>query len=388
MPTSIPADSVGLVQPQQFHFDQPLALACGRRLDSYSLTVETYGTLNADRSNAILVCHALSGHHHLAGYHSMDDPKPGWWDSAIGPGKVIDTNRFFVVGLNNLGGCHGSSGPNQPNPETGAPYGPDFPIVTVADWVESQARLADRLGIQQWAAVIGGSLGGMQALQWAIDYPQRLRHCIIIAAAARLSAQNIAFNEVARQAITRDPQFHDGHYYAKQAIPKTGLMLARMVGHITYLSDDGMREKFGRDMKSGKLSFDLSPQFEIESYLQYQGERFSTAFDANTYLLMTRALDYFDPAASFGDSLSEAVRDAQCKFKVMSFTTDWRFSPERSREIVDALIDAGKAVSYAEIDSPQGHDAFLIPIPRYMEVFGACMGQVARDIPSSAQESR
>jgi homoserine O-acetyltransferase len=318
----------------------------------------------------------------------MDDRKPGWWDSAIGPGKIIDTNRFFVVGLNNLGGCHGSSGPNQLNPETGAPYGPDFPIVTVPDWVESQARLADRLGIQQWAAVIGGSLGGMQALQWAIDYPQRLRHCIIIAAAARLSAQNIAFNEVARQAITRDPQFHDGHYYAEQAIPKTGLMLARMVGHITYLSDDGMREKFGRDMKSGKLSFDLSPQFEIESYLQYQGERFSTAFDANTYLLMTRALDYFDPAASFGDNLSEAVRGAQCKFKVISFTTDWRFSPERSREIVDALIDAGKAVSYAEIDSPQGHDAFLIPIPRYMEVFGACMGQVVADIPCAAQEGR
>jgi homoserine O-acetyltransferase len=388
MPTSIPADSVGLVQPQQFHFDQPLELACGRQLDSYSLTVETYGTLNADRSNAILICHALSGNHHLAGYHSMDDRKPGWWDSAIGPGKIIDTNRFFVVGLNNLGGCHGSSGPNQLNPETGAPYGPDFPIVTVPDWVESQARLADRLGIQQWAAVIGGSLGGMQALQWAIDYPQRLRHCIIIAAAARLSAQNIAFNEVARQAITRDPQFHDGHYYAEQAIPKTGLMLARMVGHITYLSDDGMREKFGRDMKSGKLSFDLSPQFEIESYLQYQGERFSTAFDANTYLLMTRALDYFDPAASFGDNLSEAVRGAQCKFKVISFTTDWRFSPERSREIVDALIDAGKAVSYAEIDSPQGHDAFLIPIPRYMEVFGACMGQVVADIPCAAQEGR
>jgi len=388
MPTSIPADSVGLVQPQQLHFDQPLELASGRRLDSYTLTVETYGTLNADHSNAILICHALSGNHHLAGYHSMDDSKPGWWDSAIGPGKVIDTNLFFVVGLNNLGGCHGSTGPNQPNPDTGMPYGPDFPIVTVPDWVESQARLADRFGIQQWAAVIGGSLGGMQALQWAIDYPQRLRHCIVIAAAAKLSAQNIAFNEVARQAIRRDPQFYDGHYYGENAIPKTGLMLARMVGHITYLSDDGMREKFGRDMKSGTLNFDLSPQFEIESYLQYQGERFSTTFDANTYLLMTKALDYFDPAASYGDNLTEAVRGAQCKFKVISFTTDWRFSPERSREIVDALIDAGKPVSYAEIDSPQGHDAFLIPIPRYMEVFGACMKQVGADIPLSKQEGR
>lgn len=386
MPTSIPADSVGLVQPQQLHFDQPLELASGRRLDSYTLTVETYGTLNADHSNAILICHALSGNHHLAGYHSMDDPKPGWWDSAIGPGKVIDTNLFFVVGLNNLGGCHGSTGPNQPNPDTGMPYGPDFPIVTVPDWVESQARLADRFGIQQWAAVIGGSLGGMQALQWAIDYPQRLRHCIVIAAAAKLSAQNIAFNEVARQAIRRDPQFYDGHYYGANAIPKTGLMLARMVGHITYLSDDGMREKFGRDMKSGTLNFDLSPQFEIESYLQYQGERFSTTFDANTYLLMTKALDYFDPAASYGDNLTEALHGAQCKFKVISFTTDWRFSPERSREIVDALIDARKPVSYAEIDSPQGHDAFLIPIPRYMEVFGACMKQVGADIPLSRQE--
>lgn len=386
MPTSIPADSVGLVQPQQLHFDQPLALASGRRLDSYTLTVETYGTLNADHSNAILICHALSGNHHLAGYHSMDDPKPGWWDSAIGPGKVIDTNLFFVVGLNNLGGCHGSTGPNQPNPDTGMPYGPDFPIVTVPDWVESQARLADRFGIQQWAAVIGGSLGGMQALQWAIDYPQRLRHCIVIAAAAKLSAQNIAFNEVARQAIRRDPQFYDGHYYGANAIPKTGLMLARMVGHITYLSDDGMREKFGRDMKSGTLNFDLSPQFEIESYLQYQGERFSTTFDANTYLLMTKALDYFDPAASYGDNLTEALHGAQCKFKVISFTTDWRFSPERSREIVDALIDARKPVSYAEIDSPQGHDAFLIPIPRYMEVFGACMKQVGADIPRSKPE--
>ena len=381
MPIAIPADSVGLVQPQQLHFDQPLDLACGRRLDNYNLTIETYGTLNADRSNAILICHALSGNHHLAGYHSTDDRKPGWWDSAIGPGKVIDTGRYFVVGLNNLGGCHGSTGPNQINPDTHKPYGPDFPIVTVPDWVESQARLADRLGISQWAAVIGGSLGGMQALQWAIDFPQRLRHCIIIAAAAKLSAQNIAFNEVARQAITRDPQFYDGHYYAENAIPKTGLMLARMVGHITYLSDDGMREKFGRDINSGQLSFGLGPQFQIESYLQYQGERFSTAFDANTYLLMTKALDYFDPAADYGDSLSEAVSGTQCTFKVISFTTDWRFSPERSREIVDALIDARKPVSYAEIDSPQGHDAFLIPIPRYMEVFGACMQQVAAELP-------
>lgn len=380
MPTTYPDDSVGLVQPQRIRFDRPLELASGRVLPAYDLVVETYGTLNTDRSNAVLICHALSGNHHVAGYHSPEERKPGWWDSAVGPGKPVDTRRFFVVALNNLGGCHGSTGPNQTNPQTGKPYGPDFPIVTVPDWVESQARLADHLGIAQWAAVIGGSLGGMQALQWAIDYPDRLRHCLVIAAAPKLSAQNIAFNEVARQAIGRDPQFHDGHYYEQDAVPRTGLMLARMLGHITYLSDDGMREKFGRELKRGRLDFDFTPQFEIESYLQYQGERFSAAFDANTYLLMTKALDYFDPAAPYGDNLADALSRAQCRFKVISFSSDWRFSPERSREIVDALVEARKAVSYAEIDAPQGHDAFLIPIPRYMEVFRACMKEVANEL--------
>ncbi|GGO78064.1 homoserine O-acetyltransferase [Marinobacterium nitratireducens] len=388
MPTPFPDDSVGLVEPSLVRFDQPLQLACGRTLDAFELAIETYGTLNADHSNAILICHALSGNHHVAGYHSTEDRKPGWWDSAVGPGKPIDTNRFFVVGLNNLGGCHGSTGPNSPNPETGKPYGPDFPIVTVPDWVESQARLADHLGIRQWAAVIGGSLGGMQALQWAIDHPERLRHCMVIAAAPKLTAQNIAFNEVARQAISRDPQFHAGHYYEQETIPKTGLMLARMVGHITYLSDGGMHEKFGREMRSDALNFDYSPQFEVESYLQYQGERFSTAFDANTYLLMTRALDYFDPAAAFGHSLADALAGTRCGFMVISFTTDWRFSPARSREIVDALVDAGKPVSYAEIDSQQGHDAFLIPSPRYMEVLHAYMRRVAADIPPESPDAR
>lgn len=382
MPQEIPQDSVGIVQPEVIRFDQPLALACGRTLDSYELIIETYGELNADRSNAILICHALSGHHHVAGYHSMDDKKPGWWDSAVGPGKTIDTNKFFVVALNNLGGCHGSTGPASINPETGQPYGPDFPIVTVKDWVESQARLADYLQVEQWAAVIGGSLGGMQALQWAINFPDRLRHCLVIASAPRLSAQNIAFNEVARQAISRDIEFHGGHYYKQDTVPKTGLMLARMLGHITYLSADGMREKFGRDLRSGNISFDFSPQFEIESYLRYQGERFSTAFDANTYLLMTKALDYFDPAAEQGGDLTKVLAHTKCKFFLVSFTTDWRFAPDRSREIVDALVDAGKRVSYAEIDAPQGHDAFLIPIPRYMEVFGAYMQQVKRDVPA------
>ena len=387
MPIKYPADSVGLVTPQKFEFTEPLALACGRTLEQYQLMVETYGTLNEDKSNAILICHALSGHHHVAGYHE-GETKPGWWDSAIGPGKPIDTNIFFVVGLNNLGGCHGSSGPNQPDPATGKPYGPDFPLMTVKDWVESQARLADRLGIQQWAAVIGGSLGGMQALQWSITYPDRLRHCMVIAAAPKLSAQNIAFNEVARQAISKDPQFYNGRYYDVDEVPKTGLMLARMVGHITYLSDDGMREKFGREMRVGKLTFDFNPQFEVESYLQYQGERFSTSFDANTYLLMTKALDYFDPAAEFNDDLAAALQQVRAKFMLVAFTTDWRFSPERSREILDALVDAGKEVSYAEVDAPQGHDAFLIPIPRYMEIFRTYMGRVKADIPSSQQESK
>lgn len=374
-----PEDSVGLVTPQSIHFDQPLTLASGRVIAKYDLVIETYGELNADASNAILICHALSGHHHAAGFHE-GDRKPGWWDSAIGPGKAIDTRRFFVVSLNNLGGCHGSSGPNSVNPATGEPYGPDFPIVTVPDWVQSQARLADKLGIQQWAAVVGGSLGGMQALQWSIDFPDRLRHCVIIAAAPKLSTQNIAFNEVARQAITKDPQFHDGRYYASDVVPKTGLMLARMVGHITYLSEDGMREKFGRELRSGKLSFDFNPQFEIETYLQYQGERFSTAFDANTYLLMTKALDYFDPAADYDNNLAAALKNVQCEYFVASFTTDWRFSPERSREIVDALIEAGKKVTYTEIQAAHGHDAFLIPIPRYMEVFGAYMNRIANSL--------
>ena len=387
MPEIIPDDSVGLVQPEKILFNQPLELACGRTLDQYHLMVETYGELNEAHSNAILICHALSGNHHVAGYNSMDDRKPGWWDSAIGPGKPIDTNKFFVIGLNNLGGCHGSSGPNQTNPDTNKPYGPDFPLMTVADWVNSQARLADHFGIEQWAAVIGGSLGGMQALQWAIDYPERLRHCMVIAAAPKLSAQNIAFNEVARQAISKDPQFHNGHYYEQDEVPKVGLMLARMLGHITYLSDDGMRDKFGRELREGKISFDFNPQFEVESYLRYQGERFSTAFDANTYLLMTKALDYYDPAADFNHDLPAALKRALCKFMVISFTTDWRFSPERSRAITDALVEAGKQVSYAEIDSPQGHDAFLIPIPRYMEIFRAYMKRVEADIPQTSGET-
>ncbi|MDH4556353.1 homoserine O-acetyltransferase [Pseudomonas sp. BN417] len=378
MPTAIPADSVGLVSPKVQRFSEPLALACGRSLTDYELVYETYGELNEARSNAVLICHALSGHHHAAGYHSMEDRKPGWWDSCIGPGKAIDTLKFCVVSLNNLGGCNGSTGPSSLNPATGVPYGADFPVMTVEDWVNSQARLADVLGIQQWAAVVGGSLGGMQALQWTISYPDRVRHCLAIASAPKLSAQNIAFNEVARQAILTDPEFHGGHFQEQGVIPKRGLMLARMVGHITYLSDDAMGEKFGRGLKSEKLNYDFhSVEFQVESYLRYQGEEFSGRFDANTYLLMTKALDYFDPAAVHDGDLARTLASAKADFCVMSFTTDWRFSPARSREIVDALIAARKNVNYLEIDAPQGHDAFLMPIPRYLQAFSSYMNRIA-----------
>ena len=380
MPSSLPADSVGLVTPQTAQFDQPLLLECARELKAYQIVYETYGTLNADASNAVLICHALSGHHHAAGYHSMDDAKPGWWDNCIGPGKPIDTTKFFVVALNNLGGCNGSTGPTSANPETGLNYGPDFPLVTVKDWVRSQARLADRLGIQAWAAVVGGSLGGMQVLQWSIDFPGRIRHAVVIASAPKLSAQNIAFNEVARQSILTDPDFHGGHYYQYDTFPRQGLILARMVGHITYLSDDAMKQKFGRDLKSGKFHYGFDVEFQVESYLRHQGEVFSRNFDANTYLLMTKALDYFDPAREYEHDLDKALAHARCKFLVISFTTDWRFSPERSREIVDALIHEGKQVSYAEIDAPQGHDSFLFNIPRYTNVLSAYMNRIATDV--------
>ncbi|WP_062264446.1 homoserine O-succinyltransferase MetX [Endozoicomonas arenosclerae] len=379
MPEDIPADSVGLVEPQTIHFDQPLQLSCGQILNEYDLVIETYGELNAQMSNGILICHALSGHHHAAGYHSMEDRKPGWWDNFIGPGKPLDTDQFFIVSLNNLGGCHGSTGPTSINPETGKCYGSDFPMVTVEDWVESQARLADHLGIKQWAAVVGGSLGGMQTLYWSMAHPERLRHAVVIASASKLSAQNIAFNEVARQAIRSDENFRDGQYLEQGTLPKSGLGLARMVGHITYLSDDAMGQKFGRELKNEEFSFDYGVQFQIESYLRYQAENFSGNFDANTYLLMTRALDYFDPARKFNDDLSEALSSASANFLLVSFTTDWRFSPERSREIVDALLEAGKQVSYLEVDAPQGHDAFLMNIPRYVNAVAGYMKRIAAE---------
>ena len=377
MPDTLPVDSVGLVTPQKLHFNEILPLDSGRELAAYDIVYETYGELNASGSNAVLICHALSSDAHAAGYHTMEDRKPGWWETCIGPGKPIDTDRFFVVCSNNIGGCKGSTGPMSVDPATGRPFGPDFPVVTVKDWVRCQARFSDALGIKQWAAVIGGSLGGMQALQWAIDYPDRLCHSIVIAAAPKLSAQNIAFNEVARQAIRSDPDFHDGRYYDHGVTPLRGLKLARMLGHITYLSDDAMGGKFGRELRDGKLGFGFDVEFQVESYLRYQAETFAEHFDANTYLLMTKALDYFDPAADYDHDLAKALNHATARFFVVSFTSDWRFSPARSREIVKALLDDDQDVSYAEIKAHQGHDAFLMPIPHYLDIFKAYMDRLS-----------
>jgi homoserine O-acetyltransferase len=349
-------------------------------LPGFELVYETYGRLNAARSNAILICHALSGSHHAAGFHSPDDSKPGWWDTCIGPGKPIDTNRFFVVCPNNLGGCNGSTGPGSIDPGTGERWGPTFPAVTVKDWVRSQALLADHLGIQRFAAIIGGSLGGMQAMQWSIDHPHRVHAAVLIACAARLSAQNIAFNEIARQAILSDPDFRAGRYYEAGANPDRGLSIARMVGHVTYLSDDGMRQRFGRELKSGDLQAGRDVEFQVESYLQYQGRSFTRRFDANTYLLMTRALDLFDPASEYGDDLAAAFERAHGRFLVVSFSSDWRFSVARSKEIVDALVAARKNVASAIIESPHGHDSFLLQIPRYFEILRAWLGRLADEV--------
>ena len=373
--------SIGHVQPQSMHFAQPLALRSGAQLRDYTLVYETYGTLDAQRSNAVLVCHALNASHHVAGTYAGQRKSEGWWDNLIGPGKPLDTNRFFVIGVNNLGSCFGSTGPMQVNPDTGTPYGADFPVVTVEDWVDAQALLLDALGITQLAAVLGGSLGGMQALSWSLRFPDRLRHCIAVATAPNLSAQNIAFNEVARRAIVTDPDFHGGHFYAHNTLPRRGLRVARMIGHITYLSDDAMEAKFGRDLKSGGAPAYSTQdvEFEIESYLRYQGDKFSEYFDANTYLLITRALDYFDPAREHGGDLSAAVAAATCKFLLISFTTDWRFAPQRSREIVKALVDRKRDVSYAEIDAKHGHDAFLLDDARYHGVLRARFDHIAKE---------
>ena len=372
------SESLGIIEPKFFKFEENFELESGKILKGFEIIYETYGELNHKKSNAILICHALSGHHHAAGYHSPEDQKPGWWDSCIGPGKPIDTNNFFVVSLNNLGGCHGSTGPSSINPETGEIYGSDFPSVAVEDWVKSQTMLSDHLGIQKYAAIIGGSLGGMQAMQWAVDYPERLDNAIVIAAASKLSAQNIAFNEIARHAIETDQDFHSGNYIKYDKRPTHGLMLARMVGHVTYLSDDGMGTKFGRELQNPTDGEDS--EFQIQSYLHHQGSAFSKSFDANTYILMTKALDYFDPSAKHDGDLKQTFESAKCNFLVISFTSDWRFSVDRSREIVSALIAANKNVSSTEIESEHGHDSFLLPLPKYFNTLKAYITRIEKEL--------
>ena len=376
-----------IAESQSMLFEAPLPLQSGASIRGYSLSYETYGTLNADKSNAVLICHALNASHHVAGVYADQPKNVGWWDNMIGPGKSLDTDRFFVIGVNNLGSCFGSTGPMHVNPDTGRVYGADFPVVTVEDWVNAQARLLDALGIEQLAAVMGGSLGGMQALSWTLQYPERVKHAVVVASAPNLNAENIAFNEVARRAIVTDPDFHNGHFYAQGVVPKRGLRIARMIGHITYLSDDVMNEKFGRELREAvthnATGYKYSTQdveFQIESYLRYQGDKFSEYFDANTYLLITRALDYFDPARAFGGDLSQALARASCKFLLVSFSTDWRFSPARSREMVKALLDNRRDVSYAEIDAPHGHDAFLLDDARYMNVVRSYFDNMAKTL--------
>lgn len=365
--------STTLVSPELVHFENRFTLQSGQYLPRFDLMTETYGTLNAAKSNAVLICHALSGNHHVAGRHHADDKHAGWWDNMVGSGKPIDTDKFFVVGVNNLGGCAGSTGPLSQNPETGLDYGADFPVLTVRDWVYSQALLADHFQIDKWAAVVGGSLGGMQALQWAIDFPNRVRHALVIASSPRLSTQNIAFNDVARQAILTDPEFHGGHYTRHGTKPRRGLKIARMMGHITYLAEHGLGKKFGRQLRASEYQFNYDIDFEVERYLRYQGDKFADHFDANTYLLMTKALDYFDPAAEYGNQLAAALAHVQAKFFVASFSSDWRFSPSRSHELVKALIAARKNVQYVEVESLHGHDAFLMEDEAYMDAVRAFM---------------
>lgn len=371
-----------IASPSSMHFEDALPLQGGASIHHYDLAYETYGELNAERSNAVLVCHALNASHHVAGVYADQPKSEGWWDNMIGPGKPVDTNRFFVIGVNNLGSCFGSTGPMHENPDTGRVYGADFPVVTVEDWVDAQARLLDRLGIQRLAAVLGGSLGGMQALCWSLRYPERVAHAVVVASAPNLNAENIAFNEVARRAIVTDPDFHGGNFYDHGVVPRRGLRIARMIGHITYLSDDVMNQKFGRQLRDG-LELKYSTQdieFEIESYLRYQGDKFSDYFDANTYLLITRALDYFDPARAHAGNLTRALAASQAKYLLVSFSTDWRFAPARSREIVKSLLENQRRVSYAEIDAPHGHDAFLLDDPRYMGVMRSYFESIAKEI--------
>jgi len=384
-------NSVGIIQPQFIAFNEPLQLTSGEILPSYELAVETYGTLNTERSNAVLICHALNASHHVAGVAADDPTNIGWWDNMVGPGKPVDTRRFFVIGVNNLGSCFGSTGPASTNPQTGKPWGASFPVLTVEDWVRAQARVADHLGIERFAAVMGGSLGGMQALSWSMTLPGRVAHCVVIASTPRLSAQNIGFNEVARRAIISDPDFHGGDYYAHHTVPRRGLAVARMLGHITYQSDDAMAERFGRTQREptedGAYRYGFDVEFEVESYLRYQAEKFTRYFDANTYLLLTRALDYFDPARDYGGNLARALAPARANFLLASFTTDWRFPPARSREIVSALLANAHPVTYAEIDAPHGHDAFLLSDARYHALVTAYFDRIARSLDLGTRDA-
>ena len=364
-------NSIGIVKSKIFKCADPIKLSCGMTLDNYELIYETYGKLNKNKDNAVLVCHALSGNQHVAGKHKKTDKHPGWWDSLVGPGKPLNTNKFFVIGINNLGGNEGSTGPKSINPKTKKVWGSSFPIITVEDWVKTQKTLINYLGIQRLSSVIGGSLGGMQALEWNLQFPNEVKNTIIIAAAPNLTAQNIAFNEVARQSIITDPDFQKGNFYTKKNKPKRGLRVARMLGHITYLSNDAMKSKFGRKKKNKDFQYNFNTEFEIESYLNYQGDKFAQEFDANTYIRMTKALDYYDPTKQNKKKLSAVFKKIKSKFLVISFTSDWRFSPARSKEIVKSLLDNNINVSYAEISAESGHDAFLMSDDHYHEILSS-----------------
>jgi homoserine O-acetyltransferase/O-succinyltransferase len=373
------AGSIGIVQRHYAHFDTPLPLRSGATLPEFTLASETYGTLNTDRSNAILICHALSGDAHVAGYHT-DDPneKPGWWDDAVGSGKLFDTDRYFVICSNVIGGCQGSTGPASPAPD-GKPYALRFPLITVADMVQAQRHLLDRLGIQCLYAVAGGSMGGMQALQWAVDFPDRVAHVLFLASTPRTSTQQIAFNETGRQAIYADPNWKGGNYYGGP-VPSGGLAVARMVAHITYMSETSMEHKFGRDLQAAEtVPYTLEqPEFTVESYLAYQGRKFVERFDANSYLYITKAIDYFDIGADHG-SLQAAVAKTKAAFLVVTFSSDWLYPAPQGQELVQALRAAGRPVEYTHIDAPFGHDSFLVEVDRMEEVVG---GYLTRQWPS------
>ena len=379
---STASNSVGLIEPQTFTFaeDEPFCLESGAALSPVTLAYETYGRLNAERSNAILIPHALTGSAHAAGYHSEVDKKPGWWDECIGPGKAFDTNKFFVICSNVVGGCYGSTGPSSIDPTTGQPYGLHFPVVTIGDMVRSQVKLIDHLGIDRLLCVAGGSMGGMQVLEWAAHHPDRLAAAIPLATTAHHSPMLIAFGEVGRQAIYADAHWHNGDYYDKPCRPDAGLAVARMVGHITYLSDESMAQKFGRRLRGQeKYGYEFQTEFEIESYLKYNGSKFTRRFDANSYLYVTKAMDYFDLAAETGSLAAAFARSANLKYLVVSFTSDWLYPSYHSKELVRALTAVGADVTYLDIESSWGHDAFLLEVETMTELIGSFLGRLERE---------